>query len=274
MKKELTIITITYNNFAELKKTVDSIAKLDVHFLVIDGGHCEISKSYCEKNLVNLTYIKEKDSGISDAYNKGVLQANSEYIMFLNSGDVYLNTNYIDSAITFLNKNPLYSIVHTDIIIDDELAGQIKKSPKLCTIGRGMPAYFPSMIMRRTLFSKTGLFNLDFKIAMDYDWYIRVLKNEILVRYLKSEPAILFDGTGVSSKNEWAGIVECLDSLYKNEIIFHFSGITIAKRISLYFLRRLILLVKLDNLLIEYKKNHFKHLKIDIDSNSDLPISK
>ena len=112
----LSIITINYNNAEGLRKTLASVASqtyAEIEHIIIDGGSSdnsvEVIREYesslasrlsgvpenacgdlgCSSPLSSrLKWISEKDSGIYNAMNKGILMATGEYCQFLNSGDM------------------------------------------------------------------------------------------------------------------------------------------------------------------------------------------
>ena len=98
----LSIITINYNNAEGLRKTLASVASqtyVEIEHIIIDGGSSdnsvEVIREY-ESSLASrlsllasrLKWVSEKDSGIYNAMNKGILMATGEYCQFLNSGDM------------------------------------------------------------------------------------------------------------------------------------------------------------------------------------------
>lgn len=87
----LSIITVNYNNPDGLKRTIKSVlSQNDNHFeyIIVDGasskGDIEIIQRYDKGDI---KWVSEKDSGIYNAMNKGVLMATGDYCLFLNSGD-------------------------------------------------------------------------------------------------------------------------------------------------------------------------------------------
>lgn len=88
-----TVITATYNCATLFPRTAASVAaqsEPDFEWLVIDGAStdqtvCEIRRC---GDLVT-SWISEPDSGIADAWNKGLARARGRYILFLNAGDIY-----------------------------------------------------------------------------------------------------------------------------------------------------------------------------------------
>ena len=86
----ISIITVTYNNFQDLYRTLNSLENVEgIEKIVVNGGKCAKTKKYLS-NFDGIV-ISEPDKGISDAFNKGVSNANGENVMFLNSGDVLLS---------------------------------------------------------------------------------------------------------------------------------------------------------------------------------------
>ncbi len=75
---KLSIITINFNNAVGLQKTIESVVNQDFdnfEYIVIDGGSSDNSKSIIEKYQSKITYwVSEKDNGIYNAQNKGILK--------------------------------------------------------------------------------------------------------------------------------------------------------------------------------------------------------
>ena len=99
---KITVITSVYNGEDTIKRTIESVLTQDVkpyEYLIIDGLSSDrtlkIAESYraaFENAGIIYSIVSEKDSGIYDAFNKGVLLAKGEYIAFLNADDWYTPT--------------------------------------------------------------------------------------------------------------------------------------------------------------------------------------
>lgn len=92
------IITVCYNNKEGLEKTIKSVINQtynDYEFIVIDGGSNDGTKELLEiyDNKIDF-WCSEPDDGIFNAMNKGTKKAKGEYLLFLNSGDLFFN-NYV-----------------------------------------------------------------------------------------------------------------------------------------------------------------------------------
>jgi glycosyltransferase involved in cell wall biosynthesis len=109
----LAIVTINFNNFNGLKKTVNSVlnqSDKQIEFIIIDGGSTDGSKEFIEENQKKVNYwVSENDRGVYHAMNKGLEKVTAEYCLFLNSGDYLINEetiktvkNLIDSQATMV----------------------------------------------------------------------------------------------------------------------------------------------------------------------------
>ena len=203
----ISIITVTYNNFDDLHRTLDSLEKIDeIEKIVVNGGDCAKTKEYLSD--LDGIVISEPDNGISDAFNKGVSRANGDTVMFLNSGDVLLSPDYLKEAENIINFNPEISFVHSDLVFEDRISGDIRLTAlqpfffKAPSLGRGMPYHHQSMIVRKNVFDKTGLFKLRYKISMDFDWVCRLHKKGLGGFYWNKEPVVKMDGGGISALKE------------------------------------------------------------------------
>ena len=191
----ISVITVTYNNYDDLQRTLHSLKNVDgIESVVVNGGDCNKTKKLLS-NFDGIS-ISELDKGISDAFNKGVTHATGENVMFLNSGDVLLSAEYLKEAEKALSFNPEISFIHSDLLYEDRLSGDIRltalqpfffKSPPL---GRGMPYHHQSMVVRKKVFEKTGLFNLQYKISMDFDWVCRLHKHKLNGFYWNKDPVV------------------------------------------------------------------------------------
>lgn len=93
------IITVTYNSEATLKRTMESVLNqpyAPFEYLIIDGksqdGTLDIAKSMendFAKAGIKLRIYSEPDNGIYDAMNKGIALAEGEIVGMINSDDWY-----------------------------------------------------------------------------------------------------------------------------------------------------------------------------------------
>ncbi len=254
----ISIVTITYNNFDELIETLNSIPESPlIESIVVNGGQCEKTKEFLK------TYsgksITEKDDGIADAFNKGVKLSSGKYILFLNSGDELIEKSYPEKALKIFNENRRISFVHSNLLLVDNSNPELFMRPALSNPGRGMPYLHPTMIVRKDLFDQIGMFDAKLKIAMDFDWIVKLVKNNFLGYYLNNNAVVKMDASGKSIKEENEAIKECFMILKANKFLTPNNLLGFTQRYTLYILRMLMVKIGLKDFLISMKK--IKHSK-------------
>jgi len=246
----ISVVTITYNNFSELKKTVESLAPVRdrIEHIVVNGGQCERTKEYLRQ--YGCKSISEPDRGISDAFNKGVRMATGSGIVFLNSGDVLIRPEYLEWAESHLTSK---DFTFSDILFDDAVGGVVRLRPHGQSLGRGMPYPHPSLVVKRQVFDFIGGFLENFRMAMDYEFVCR-MENAKLEGIYYGQPVVLMDGTGVSTNNESRSLVECKNALIANDLWTVRNRVFFYERRFLYSLRRALSAVGLGSLLGSLKR--------------------
>lgn len=108
MRKLISIIIATYNAGSTLESCLKSIIaqKNDlIELLIIDGKSSDntlkIVNAY--RNQIDI-FISEKDKGIYDAWNKGIVLANGQWIMFIGADDI-LYSDVLEGYIDFIRLN-------------------------------------------------------------------------------------------------------------------------------------------------------------------------
>lgn len=175
----LSIITINYNNAVGLGETIQSVVNQtfsDFEYIVIDGASTDESVDIIKKYSDKINYwISEPDKGIYNAMNKGIYQAEGEYLLFINSGD-YLYNEFVLSEIFKLNISGdlVYGDLHrrfpngeTDIV----------KMPDYAHIGFMMKSTLthPTTLIKKSLFQKYGVYREDLKIVSDWAFFLKII---------------------------------------------------------------------------------------------------
>ena len=108
-----------YNEGMMNKKTIVSVINQtydDYEYIIIDGNSTDDSVKVIKQFADKVTYwISEPDSGIYNAMNKGIAASTGDYLIFLNSSDVFYNERVLE----LVNKNHHNS----DLIIGRESSG-------------------------------------------------------------------------------------------------------------------------------------------------------
>src|SRR5687767_4832908 len=121
MKPSLSVITISFNNLKDLIRTcqsVDEQRELPDEHLVIDGSTNEEILNWLLKNPQPnyRRWVHERDKGISDAFNKGILHAKGDITHLLNSGDRYAEKDAIKIVKASFENDPSLMWLHSRYI--------------------------------------------------------------------------------------------------------------------------------------------------------------
>ncbi len=118
----VSVVTPSFNQARFLEATLRSVLEQDypnIEYLVVDGestdGSVDIIRRYADRLF---WWVSEKDSGQSEAINKGFRRARGEFVGWLNSDDVYL-PGTISSAVSAFRSNPAASVVYGDAFAVD-----------------------------------------------------------------------------------------------------------------------------------------------------------
>lgn len=198
------IITINYNNVEGLSQTIKSIVSqtfIDYEFIIIDGGSTDGSVELIKQYTANITYWgSEKDNGIYNAMNKGIIHAQGEYCIFMNSGDYFYDDNVL-KQINVINAEE-------DVIVGKvsiNRSGMIMSPPPI----RELSLYhlYSGAIPHQGAFIRTSLlkkypYDESLRIAADWKFFVQTLiLNNCSIRYLDEYIAI-YDINGISSTSQ------------------------------------------------------------------------
>ena len=153
--KKLSIITINFNNVKGLRETHKSIAAQtfrDYEWLVIDGGSTDGSKDFISEHRAEMTWsCSEQDGGIYNAMNKGILHAEGEYLLFMNSGDTLFESTTLEKV---FRKTP-----EADVIYGDWREIQPFRLKKICHSPKVVNYYYFATrpLCHQTAFIRTSL---------------------------------------------------------------------------------------------------------------------
>lgn len=196
---KISIITATYNSEKTLATTIDSVLRQthhDIEHIIVDGGSSdstiEIARSYADRyGDGRLKIISEPDNGIYDAMNKGLAMATGDIVGILNSDDFFTTPTVVEKLEREFRHDATLEAVYGDIAYVDP--GDINRvvryysseSFRRWKMRMGfMPAH-PSFYCRREIYDRFGNFDLDFKVAADFENLLRLIyRGRISTRYI------------------------------------------------------------------------------------------
>jgi len=219
----VSIITVSFNSAKTIERTIQSVINqtyTNIEYIIIDGGSTDGTIDIIKKYSDKISYwVSEKDNGISDAFNKGIRVSNGEIIGIINSDDWYENDTienvvkmhvenradlYIGTLKYWLNNNK-------NIIIKPN-----RKYKRI--ISFFMPHLpHPASFVTKEAYKSIGLFNVKYKYAMDYDFFLRAYLKRKVICFTDKILANMFTG-GASFVNKKEAYKEVF-SASKNKIL-------------------------------------------------------
>ncbi len=190
----LSVVTVSYNSDNTIEQTIQSVLNQtykDIEYIIVDGKSTdktlEIIKKYENDFNGRLKWISEKDNGIYDAMNKGIAMANGEFVGIINSDDWY-EENALENMIKFFKKFPESDIIYGRLKSIYEF-GQKKyfietdQPLNLSVLKKGKTIHHPAVFVKNKIYKKYGMYNLDYKLAADYDFFLRMYLNGVNFTY-------------------------------------------------------------------------------------------
>jgi glycosyltransferase involved in cell wall biosynthesis len=172
---KISIITVVFNN----DKTIEDA----IEYIIIDGASKDKTISVINRYKDRIAkFISESDKGLYDAMNKGIAQATGDIIGILNSDDLYQDQNVLTDVMDEFKKHPDIDMLYGDLVyVKEEDTNTIVRNWKSKDY---YPAFFedgnvpphPSLFIKNKVYKDVGLFNLNYKLAADYEFMLRAFK--------------------------------------------------------------------------------------------------
>ena len=240
----ISIIIPTFNSSQTIQNNLDSIKKqtyLNYEIVVIDNNSTDDTITLIKKNnFKNIKTIIEKDSGIYDAVNKGILNSTGDLVSILHSDDIYNHNDVLKNVVNAFNQKKNVEIVYGDLVYvkNDDInsvlrywkPGKFKNDLFL----KGWHPPHPSFFAKKKLFNSYGLYNDKIGNSADVELMHRFMQIFKINFYYLNETLVKMRYGGKSNSNIMSIIRQNLEiikflniqnSLYKIIIFFSYKFI-------------------------------------------------
>jgi glycosyltransferase involved in cell wall biosynthesis len=241
---KITVITVCFNSaayIADALRSVDAQTWPDVEHLIIDGGSSDNTLDIVAEHPRPWRLVtSEPDRGIYDAMNKGIRLATGEVVGLINSDDFYESPEVL-AKVAAVFADPSIDACYGDLCYvrrDDttKIVRYWRSSPfEPGLFGRGWAPPHPTLFVRRSVFSRHGVFDLAYPIAADMELMARFFEvHGVRSRYL---PEVLVHmRMGGASNRSLRSIIqqnrEILRALRTHELSRSAVGFVFAKLLS------------------------------------------
>lgn len=208
-KPLFTIIVAVYNAETTIQQCIDSFVSQtykNKELIIIDGGSIDNTLKIINQNTKEISYwLSEPDTGIYNAWNKGLFKAQGEWIYFLGADDFFINNDVLKNIESYINKIPnTFNVVYGKVSYISPTGNYLysqgepwnlvgKRFKQLMTIPH------QGVFHKKSLFVQYGKFDEDFKIAGDYEFLLRELKDNDAF-FIALPIAVMRQG-GISNNN-------------------------------------------------------------------------
>lgn len=253
---KLSIITTTYNRARLLENNFNSVLEQrfqEIEHIIVDNvstdGTKELVSNYIKKAPYPVRYIREPDSGIYNAMNKGLKKAKGTWTHILNSDDKYYSNNALSNI--FSSDISSYDLITSAIIVESHNKRQKIWKPKY--IKKHQFYYFPhpGIIIKKSFYEKFGYYVERYRFVSD------AIHNILFYKYAKylifDKPLVLMRDTGATSKMSPGFFIERMKVIiffHKFPLVYKFKLISrmiisLLDYIAIISLRKILVILKI-----------------------------
>ncbi len=278
---KFSIITVTLNSENTIRDTLNSVSSQtykNIEHIIIDGGSTDMTHSIIRKyKKKGKKFFIKKNYGIYKSINYGIKKSKGDYICVLNSDDLFHSNQSIEKISKIISKNKSSKILLGNVAYFDNLdyykvtRFYSSYNFKRWKMKFGLMPPHPASIIKREIYEKYGLYNENFKIAGDFELFLRLFYISKVNFKIIDNTLIRMRSGGISGKNlqsYWISTLEILKSFQinnlKSNLLFIIMRIP-AKINQLFFFSNLFInrnfqLFKIKFFKDFYNKNSFKIL--------------
>ncbi len=198
----LSVITVVKNDLSGLERTRKSVLNqkdISIEHVIVDGGSSDGSEIFAYENS-DVKIQSQPDGGIYGGMQRGLNAVNGTHVIYLNSGDVFVGDYFLSYAVQeLLAKNSRWGF---GPIIESTTRGTFAWNSCNGIIdskaiqSRKTFIAFPCVIMSKEILEETGGFQLNLKIAGDFELLVKLTRISMPIRW--NFPLVCFSAGGVS----------------------------------------------------------------------------
>lgn len=228
---KISIITATFNSAKTISDCIASVnyqTHPEIEHIIIDGvsddNTIAIIKSQ-SNGLIKL--FSGPDKGIYDALNKGIKISTGDIIGFVHSDDQLASSNILETISKIFEDENIDGVYGDLVYVDKEDSFKVirywkSNEFKSSLINNGWMPPHPTLFLKKEVYQKHGYFNLNYKIAADYDLILRVFSdNALKFKYLPIVISKMRTG-GISNR----GIRNILQKSYEDYSLLKTNNIS------------------------------------------------
>ncbi|QCG68506.2 glycosyltransferase family 2 protein [Pseudomonas veronii] len=231
----VSIVTVVYNAVDGIEKTITSILSqitdsVTIEYWIIDGGSTDGTLEIIDRYSDCLNYISTPDKGIYDAMNKGLECSKGSWVLFMNAGDVFLNSSTVDGVFSqteFFEAD----VVYGNCIVDYGTTEKVRAAGDVQKLWKGSCFSHQSAFIDLS-YHKLHPYNINNRIAADFEFFYKLFLAG--GRFIKTDKIIgVVTAGGVSDINRVDAMVAWWNCVNKsNGVNFYYIKIILLEMLK------------------------------------------
>lgn len=178
----VSVVTPSYNQGRFIEETLASVRNQTydrVEHIVVDGGSDDGTLDILQAHDDSIRWLSEDDDGQSDAINKGFDMAEGDIVGWLNSDDVFYDTEVLDRVVSY------FDTYDADVVYGDMALLEADSDVMKFQI---VPKFDYGKLLRYCFIEQPALFftagalegerlNTDLAYVMDYEFWLRLARD-------------------------------------------------------------------------------------------------
>ena len=225
----VSVVTVVFNGEKYLEETIQSVINQtykNIEYIIIDGGSTDGTLDIIRKYEDKIAYwVSERDRGIYDAMNKGVMASNGDWINFMNAGDRFYSNHTIEDifATSYLGCD----IIFGDLMLDYGSFTRTQKAYDINSLWKGMIFSHQSCFISSELHKKK-LYSLDYSIGADFDFFYSSYLEGTKFEYIPKAISImntngLCDTNRLDTISQWSSVVAKYDNTFITALYYKYQ---------------------------------------------------
>ncbi|WP_319583462.1 glycosyltransferase [uncultured Pseudodesulfovibrio sp.] len=183
----VSVIIPTYNRAKLVGQAIESVLRQtfdDYEIIVIDDGSADDTRDVVTKKYPQVEYIYQDNAGVAAARNRGLRVAKGELVAFLDADDVWYDDK-LEKQVQIMRGDksvPLcfsdWRVIKNGVVAHDSgmLAGGLNLDTEFdySNLITGFCILPSTVMVRRDLVLKYGLFNEQLALCEDWDLFTRI----------------------------------------------------------------------------------------------------